>query len=41
MNLLLDVLAQESAILNLRNGILLGLLIIVLVAYKLYKNKQM
>jgi hypothetical protein len=34
------VLAQESAIFNLRNGILLLLLIAIIVGYKMYKSRQ-
>ncbi len=34
------MLAQENAIFNLRNGILLVLLIGILVAYKIYKSRQ-
>ncbi|HVP12605.1 MAG TPA: hypothetical protein VMV94_15625 [Phycisphaerae bacterium] len=32
---------EESYIFNLRNGILLLALIVILVVYKLYKSKQM
>ena len=33
------ILAEDSAIFNMRNGILLLLLIVILVGYKLYKDK--
>lgn len=33
------MLAQENAIFNLRNGILVLLLIAILVGYKIYKDK--
>ncbi len=34
------LLAQDGSIFNLRNGILLAVLIVILVGYKMYKNKQ-
>jgi hypothetical protein len=36
------ILAQdENMVFNMRNGILLVVLIVILVGYKIYKNKQM
>jgi hypothetical protein len=40
LNHLLLLAQEDSAIWNLRNGILVLLIIVILVAYKLYKDKM-